>query len=632
MPHVWGRDSGSQRLTVLARVRCRRLAWLAGLLVVQLLVACATSAPAPQPVALGDQPAALRQLQAFIVHEMKAADLTGLSIAVIDDQRTVWAQGFGWADREAARAADADTLYRVGSVTKLFTDTVVMQLAAEQRLDLDAPLQVLLPELRALLPELRALPGAAAITPRQLMTHHAGLPRDLLGGMWSDPAGPMADFRSVPTALAGEALVAEPGQLFEYSNVGLDLLGVAAERADGRPFEALVHERLLQPLGMHDAVLGAAVPAHPHMARAYLGGRLEQEPALRDVPAGGLSSSVNDLARFVAMQFADGRNARGEVVVPAAAQAEMLRRQNADVPLDADLAIGLGWLLSTFGTDTVHGGGPVAHHAGATFFHRTQLMLLPEQRLGVVVASNDGRAGPAVNRIAQRALALLLEARTGRRQGPVQPGWRAAAEPWRPAQRQACLGDYLTPAGLVRVTLAGDQLQARLDERRIELREGADSRLGLRYRLWGWLPLSLGVLEQIGIECTERAGTPVLLAHLDDERLRVGVRLPPAPPLPDDALVLVGRYRVEPLPGERLSLASAAIESSDGRLWLRIELVPALGGQTLRLPVVGFGDHEVALPGSLGTPGTRLHWQADAAGPIRLHGLGMSWVRTDGGR
>lgn len=591
----------------MATIAGRRPATLAltGMLALVLVQAgCASAPPAAEPVAQGDFNAVTGQLTRSIVHEMETLQIAGLSIALVDDQRVVWAQGFGWADVAARRPATADTLYRVGSVSKLFTDTAAMQLVAQGRLQLDAPIQQALPDWR-IRSRWEASSAGTPITPRQLMSHHSGLPRDVLGGMWGTPVG---DFRSMLAQLADPASMEEaaapPGLAFGYSNVGLDLLGLAIERVSGRRFEAQMQQALLEPLGMREASFSAGPVASPRMASAHLKSAPRSEPELRDLPAGGLTSSVSDLAKFVSMQLAGGRNAAGEVLLPEAQVAEMLRVQNAELALDSGFGIGLGWMLATFGRDTVQGGGPVAHHAGATFFHRAQLMMLPAQRLGVVVAANDGAAGPVVNRVAARALALLLEAKTGRRQPERVPGYQPAPGPWTAAQRQACLGEYASVAGVATVRLQGERLRAELGGRSFDLIEGADHWAGLRYRLGGWLPLSIEALEGIGLQCRSVAGHELLIARFDGQELMVGDRLAPPTPVPAELAGLVGSWVPELAPGERATVERVEVELDAGRLWVRPTLAPSFGGPALtRMPLQLLSPTQALLVGPLAGTG-----------------------------
>lgn len=538
------------------------------LVVTMLLGACASAPPQPPVVAPGDDAAVIRHVQTRLAHATAAGRIAGLSLALVDDQRIVWAGGAGWADTDARRAADAHTVYRMGSISKLLTDVAALQLVGEGRLALDAPIEQALPDFR-----LRTRLGDAPITPRRLMTHHAGLPRDLPAGMWGATG---TDHRSVLPALAGQDADYPPGLLFSYSNVGVTVLGAAVERLDGVPFARTMRRRLLDPLGMASAAFDPAPPTGAHAARAHRAGQATDEPALRDVPAGGLNASVLDMAQFLKMVFAQGRagGEQGATVLDPALLAPMLQRQNGAVPLDVGFQVGLGWMLSTFGTDTIRGAGPVAHHSGATVHFRSQMIALPAHRLGVIVAANDSAAGPLVNQIATEALALLLQARTGIRQVPAdrrEPGYHPAHEPWTTAALQAVTGDYATVAGLVQVRRRGERLQAELAGQTLELLPGEDGRLGLRYALLGWIALRTGLLDQIGIALRHIDGRDVLVAYLDGESLLVGERLPA--PGPADALPLPpGRFVPQPMPGEHAAVTSATLGRVGERAVLGLQL------------------------------------------------------------
>jgi CubicO group peptidase (beta-lactamase class C family) len=110
-----------------------------------LLAACSSPPPRPEPVSRDDFDAVQRQLDVYIERELAQQKLASLSISLVDDQRIVWAKGFGWADAAAGVKAGPDTRYRVGSISKLFTDTAAVQLVAQGLLDLDAPVRQTLP-------------------------------------------------------------------------------------------------------------------------------------------------------------------------------------------------------------------------------------------------------------------------------------------------------------------------------------------------------------------------------------------------------------------------------------------------------------------------------------------------------
>lgn len=140
------------------------------------MAGCAGAPPAPPAnVARGNFLAAQSYATELIERAIAKEQVPGISIALVDDQRVVWSQGFGYADVQAKQPATADTLYRVGSISKLFTDTAALQLAESGKLNLDEPVQRLLTGFAP-----RSWDGSSAdITPRMLMTHHSGLQRDV---------------------------------------------------------------------------------------------------------------------------------------------------------------------------------------------------------------------------------------------------------------------------------------------------------------------------------------------------------------------------------------------------------------------------------------------------------------------
>ncbi len=531
-----------------------------------LLAACSTAPPRPVDVPRGDYEAVRRQVEALIASDMRAHQVTGLSIALVDDQRVVWAFGSGWADQAAQRPADAQTVYRMGSISKLFTDVAALQLAETGKLGLDAPIQQALPGFR-----IQSRYGSAPVTPRQLMTHHAGMPRDMAYRMWGAATQPL---QQRVADVANENAQSPPGQHFAYSNVGVTVLGAAVEAVAGQPFEALMQQRLFTPLGMRSASFSAAVPARPEMSVAYRDGKPADEPALNDVPAGGLNASVLDLAQFMKMVFADGRSPdASDQVLPPAAVREMLRPQNTGVPLDLGFGTGLGWMLSTLGGEPIEGGGPVAHHGGATLNFRSQMIVLPEHKLGVIVAANSAGATPVVNRVAQRALALALQAKAGIRQADptAKPADASPDAPWPPEQLQALVGDYTTSAGFIHVERDGGGLFARVDGRRMELVPCANGELRLRYRVLGLWSAPLGELSRVRLALRTVAGRQLLVARIGTQSLRVGERLPPAAPLAPELQALAGTYVPELAPGEFGTVERVVVSHDAGRLLVQVQ-------------------------------------------------------------
>lgn len=575
-----------------------------------LLSACAVAPPRPPAIARDDYDAVTAHLGALIPHELAAANISGLSIALLDDQRVVWADGFGHADKAAGVGATARTRYRAGSISKLFTAAALMQLAESGKLDIDAPLE-------------RALPGfsirgrdagAEPISARMIMSHHAGLPSDRIEGMWSERP---AHFTSVVDALRDEYRAFPPNLVHAYSNTGFSVLGAAIERLAGAPYERVMRAKLLTPLGMDDSDFDTAPPDGPRAARAYDGeGRLARKLPLRDTPAGGLNSTAPDLLRLARMWFAGGV-ANGARLLSAASLAEMARPQNGACALDADLRVGLGW---HFAPEAVRGGGPVLFHNGATQHHRAVLMLLPEHRLAVAVMANSANAMETAIRLAGQTLGLALEAKTGIAQRAAED---LAADPRYPAAAADALpGHYATELGYLTIRRDGARLLVDAAGKTLAMTPRKDGYSGLEYRLLGLFTINLGQLGQTEFTRARIAGREVLLARRAGVFLLAGEKIEPRP-VPAAWLARLGAYRY--------TGRDAFIAAEIGEIRLKLEdgfLLAEIGYTGGVVALDAAGDDAAIVRGLGRGRGETVHARRAGAGET-LHYAGLTFSRKD---
>lgn len=370
-----------------------------------LLVACRAAPEDPDVIAAeGAYVPAAEALTALIEHEMRDKRIPAVSIALVDGDRTVWARGFGAADAPAATAATANTVYRIGSVSKLFTDIGIMQLVERGTLDLDAPVRTYLPEFRP------ANPFGGEITLRHLMSHRSGLTREPPAGNYFDPAD--SSLARMVESLNATTLFYPPGERTKYSNAGIGVAGYVLERVTGRPFATHLASAVLEPMGLRSSAFAPEPRLLPRLARAVMWTYDEREfPAptfgLGMAPAGSMYSTVHDLARFARVLFDRGRGPGGPVLRPETLAA-MWEPQFA--PPGARSGFGLGFLVhrddSTFA---------VAHN-GAIYGFATEFLALPDDRLAVAVVGTRDVTNAVMSRIAQTALRLLRDVRRG---GPL---------------------------------------------------------------------------------------------------------------------------------------------------------------------------------------------------------------------
>jgi CubicO group peptidase (beta-lactamase class C family) len=420
----------------------------------------------PESLTSGDCEYLKAHLSWYILRGMRKASVPALSIALVDDQQLVWAEGFGVADRERRIAATPETAYQIGSITKVINALAVMQLVEQGRMDLDRPITDYLPEFSMH----TRWPQAAPITPRALLCHHAGLPTYLLKGFFSGQS-----LTELLHELRNEHLAFEPHTVFNYSNLGSDLLGLAIERITGLPYAEAVQRTLLAPLGMHNS---GVLPDGVRLARGYVHDMPVNPTPVRDIPSGGLYSNVLDLARLMHGVFAGG-TLDGQHVLDKDLLAATFEPQYPDRLLDFGQRFGLGWMLGGLPID---GGGQVAWHNGGTKAFLSQLALLPEKKLGVVVLANADNAGDLVYATAEEALRLALEIRHGvappkKMQEPEIQLTRAVL-----AER---VGDYSLMGSLARISLGKKRLRLHVLKHVLDLVPVTPDRFRVEFNLLG---------------------------------------------------------------------------------------------------------------------------------------------------
>jgi CubicO group peptidase (beta-lactamase class C family) len=539
--------------------------WLTSL---AILTGCASTSNMPD-LGTGQQAQAQAYLQDYIRQEMSDAKAQGLSIAIVDDQGVRWAQGFGWADREHGIAATEHTQYRAGSLSKLLTDVAALQLVALGRLDIDAPVQRYLPDFAPKAPDGVAYP----ITSRALMTHHSGLPRDVLKGFMSSQPD---SFERVPQALNELGADDVPQRSFSYSNAGLSVLGCVISRVVRQPFEGWMQSALLAPLDMQESAFEARPGLQvrtTHLAQGYADGVPAKEPGLRDVPAGGLTTTVYDMAHFMRMMLAHGEF-NGQKVLPAQWVQATFTPQNTQVPLDVNFPIGLGWMLGSLSQATPQGVGTVAHHAGATRLFHAQMYVLPDQHIGVVVMANDQNSKQLVDRVALRALAITLQVKAGiHATTPPQQGWASPEAQASAAQADVAQhrwsGLYGTFVGPVLIDQSpGQSPIAHAFGKAFDLRLRPDGTRSLSYSLLGLVPVPLGDLGDIKLERQSIQGLDALVGRLGATTMLLGTRVQQEP-VPAAWSARIGDYDIINSDEQLSAISDLKLVQDGGHLYLQ---------------------------------------------------------------
>ena len=341
----------------------KRIAFLSSILVLAASL-CVAQAPQPQ-LAKDKQQLIERTVTAF----MAKNSAPGISVAVVEDGRFEWANGYGMADVENFVPAKAETSYRLASISKTITATAAMQLVEQGKLDLDASIQKYCP----------AFPKRSeTITTRQLLAHLSGI-RHYEGKTAMAELFSTQHYESINDALklfAGDPLIAKPGEKYHYSTHGYTVVGCVIEGASGENYGTYVKQHIFVPAGMAHSEVDDIHRIIFNRAQGYQkdkAGNVINSDLLDNsykIPGGGLISTAEDLARFEAALLND----------------QLVARKTRDlmwtpVPDAAGKKTGyaLGW-----GTSDKPGFFFVGH-GGAQQRVATYVMLQPEKKLGVVV-------------------------------------------------------------------------------------------------------------------------------------------------------------------------------------------------------------------------------------------------------
>ena len=332
----------------------------------------------------------------------------GLAVGVVRDGDLSWFHGHGVADIASGTRIDEDTVFRICSITKTITAIAVMQLSEQGLVDLDAPANDYLRGY-SLVP---AKAGFRPPTLRDLLTHTAGVravrgPSDLLRPAlgWGVPVG--QPLPSLADYYRGALRVdCEPGTKWAYSNHGFATLGQIVEDVSGIPLDRYFRERVFGPLGMESSDLLRSARLRPRLATGYeLRSRGLRAVADREVATAGASavySTMSDMARYVSALLSGGANESGSVL-----RAETLARMfEPHYQPDPRLpGMGLGFFRDEIG------GHRTVGHDGIWHGFRTDMVLVPDQGIGVLAFANTGWFDPrgAPVPVANALLRVLLD-------------------------------------------------------------------------------------------------------------------------------------------------------------------------------------------------------------------------------
>lgn len=371
---------------------------------------------------------AFNVIDAWIKAQVAYENLPSVSAAVVKDQETIWSKAYGTGNSEAKHQASTTTLYSICSISKLFTSIAIMQLYDAGKLRLDDDIKTLLPNYNLK----QQYKDSGPITIRSLLTHSSGLPRESDYPYWTGPDFPFPTKDQLYSKLGSQQTLYPASTNFQYSNLGMALLGEVVEKVSGKPYAKYVEENILNPLKLHST--------RPYLPKEELGKKLaigygatkrdgsRERVNLFDTrgiaAAAGFSSNVEDLAKFASWQLRL-LNTEGTELLKSSTLKEMQRVQW----MDPDWRTSWGLGFSVYQQDNV----TLVGHGGSCPGYRSTLQVHPKEKMAYTVMINAGGESPeAIAKEIREILAKVPKDKSGKKSGLnlEQYSGTYSSQPW----------------------------------------------------------------------------------------------------------------------------------------------------------------------------------------------------------
>ncbi len=353
------------------------------LLLAIVCVSVCTFAYAQAPKEAADRAEALRVADVWLDSVQVYRHIPSISAGVVVGQEMVWAKGYGTIDAAHTVPAGPQTIYSICSISKLFTSVSLMQQWEMGKVSLDAPVTTYLPWAT-----LQPAEGSGPITLRGMLTHSAGLPRESEFPYWSGPDYPFPTHEQIKETITKQAALFPAETYFQYSNLGLTLVGETVEAVSGQPYAEYAKAHVLTPLGLSNTRTFMPMDLYgKQLAVGY--GALERDGsramlksfnARGITPAAGYTSTVEDLGKFASWQFRLLKTGKQELL-KASTLREMQRVQFMDPGWQTSW--GLGFTVS-HRDDHIYVG-----HGGDCPGYQTTLSMRPDDQTAVIVMDSS---------------------------------------------------------------------------------------------------------------------------------------------------------------------------------------------------------------------------------------------------
>lgn len=333
------------------------------------------------------------KIQKFIENNMDKGKIPGLSVVIVKGDKTVYQQGFGYADLENKKRVTSKSIFEIGSNSKAFTALGILNLQKDGKLKLEDEVSKYIPWLKVKYED-----KEVGVTIEQLLHHTSGVPYNTIDKIPSSNEDNALE-ETVRT-LQGIKLDSRPGEKYQYATINYDVLGLVIEKVTGKSYEKYIEEAVVKPMNLNNTYMDRGQNTDAYMTKGYklafFKPSLYDAPMYRgNKPAGYILSNAEDMAKWLMIQMGTSKDSNFSKDLIKISQ-EPNRRTS---PLDNGSSYAGGWFVFQ------NGGGEISH-GGTNPNYSSFIVFRPEEKIGVAVLSNTNseyvtKIGQGINEILQ---------------------------------------------------------------------------------------------------------------------------------------------------------------------------------------------------------------------------------------
>lgn len=457
----------------------------------------------------------------IIQKEIKDNNLVNISYVLVGKDGLISSKNYGYSDIENNLKTNINSIYRIGSITKVFTSLAIMQLHEKGYLNIDNCIKDYIEDFHY-----KTRYDDEIITVRNLINHNSGFISDIIQNWYSNEP-----FERTIDYLKNEYTTSPPEYKFSYSNPGYNLLGIIIQNVSGLSYYDYLKENIFEPLNMKNTSINLL--NEKLYSNAFDKNKNQiQEPNLRDVPAGSIYSTPADMINFIQMILNKG-TFNDNVIISEKTYKEIRTIQNENVILDLDLNFGLGWFL-----DETITGGNVLFHGGNTAYYHSILKIDLDNQIGVFITSSSELSSSSIVPISHEILKKYIEYKgndlfiTNRNDDYyyVDVSYN---------ERIQINGYYAGEAGLIKVDSSKKTIKIELMDNKLELMKRNDGLFQARYKIL-FFPFTL---DNVVFGFKEINNQIVIYQKLDNnKKILLGIKFEKQETIPEKFERFLGVY------------------------------------------------------------------------------------------